>query len=324
MPLSGLIGECVFFFDIYLMIEFPPYLKKGDCIGVVAPAGYMPFENMETCVNTLQDWGYTLRLGATTQSKSSNYFSGTDEERIQDLQEMLDAKDVKAIFCARGGYGISRMIDRLSFKKFRKNPKWIIGFSDITLLQCHIYSKFGISGLHAPMAAAFNDNQSNNPYILSLKNALEGVTAEYQAGVHPFNRNGVAEGALVGGNLTLFTHTVGTPSDVKTRNRILFLEDIGEQLYNVDRMMIQLKRAGKLDKLAGLIIGGFTDSKDTDRPIGMTVEEIIREKIMEYDYPVAFGFPVSHEKENYALKIGGNYKLSVETYDVMLRESGEQ
>jgi muramoyltetrapeptide carboxypeptidase len=305
------------------MIEFPPNLEKGDCIGVVAPAGYMPFENMETCINTLQDWGYTLRLGATTQSRSTNYFSGTDEERIADLQEMMDAKDVKAIFCARGGYGMSRMIDRLSFKKFRKNPKWIIGYSDITLLQCHIYAKYGIASLHAPMAAAFNDNQSGNPYILSLKNALEGIPADYQAAPHAFNRVGKAETELVGGNLTLFTHTLGTPSDVKTRNKILFLEDIGEQLYNVDRMMIQLKRAGKLDKLAGLIVGGFTDSKDTDRTLGMTVEEIIREKIMEYDYPVCFGFPVSHEKENYALRIGGKYKLTIDAYDVKLEESGE-
>lgn len=303
------------------MIKLPPYLKKGDCIGIVAPAGFMPLDKMETCVNTLQDWGYTVRLGATTHSQSSNYFSGTDEERLNDLQEMLDDKEVNAILCARGGYGVSRIIDKLSFKKFKKHPKWIIGFSDITVLEAHIYSKYGIASLHAPMAAAFNDGGFSNVCIQSLKNALEGLPANYECAVHEFNKPGTAEGELVGGNLTLLAHLIGTTSDVKTKSKILFVEDVGEYLYNVDRMFLQLKRSGKLDKLAGLIIGGFTDMKDTERPFGKRVQEIIYDHVKEYHYPICFNFPVSHEKENYALKIGGPYTLHVQSDSVRLEET---
>lgn len=280
----------------------------------------MPLEKMETCINTLQDWGYTVRLGATTNSQSGNYFSGTDEERCADLQEMMDDKSVHAILCARGGYGMSRIIDDISFKKFRKHPKWIIGFSDITVLHSHLYTRFGIASLHAPMAAAFNDGNFNNAYIKSLKNALEGVPAKYEAPVHNYNQAGEAEGSLIGGNLSLLAHLIGTPSDIKTKNKILFLEDIGEYLYNVDRMLIQMKRSGKLDKLAGLIIGGFTDMKDTERPFGKTIYETINEQVKEYNFPVCYDFPVSHNTENYALKIGVNYQLSVQPGAVRLTE----
>ncbi|MGN6164883.1 MAG: S66 peptidase family protein [Flavisolibacter sp.] len=303
------------------MTKLPPYLKKGDCIGIVAPAGFMPLEKIETCVNTLQDWGYTVKLGATTHSQSNNYFSGTDEERLNDLQEMLDDKEVNAIFCARGGYGVSRIIDNLSFKKFKKHPKWIVGFSDITVLEAHVYSKYGIASLHAPMAAAFNDGGFSNIYIQSLKSALEGVPAYYECAVHEFNKPGTAGGEVVGGNLTLLAHLIGTKSDVKTKGKILFIEDIGEYLYNVDRMFLQLKRSGKLDKLAGLIIGGFSDMKDTERPFGKRVQEIIYDHVKEYHYPICFNFPVSHEKENYALKIGGTYTLHVQSDSVRLEET---
>jgi muramoyltetrapeptide carboxypeptidase len=302
------------------MTVFPPYLKNGDCIGIVSPAGYMPTEKMETCLNTLQDWGYTVKMGATTHSQSQNYFSGTDEERLSDLQEMLDDPEVQAILCARGGYGMSRIIDKLSFKKFRKHPKWIIGFSDITVLHAHLYSKYGIASLHAPMAAAFNDEGYRNIYIASLKNALEGKSASYDVKPHILNKAGEAEGVLVGGNLSLLTHLTGSVSEFKTKNRILFLEDIGEYLYNVDRMMIHLKRAGKFNKLAGLIIGGFTDSKDTERPFGKSIDDILSEHVKDLEIPICFGFPVSHEAENYALKIGGSYKLSVNHTGVQLHE----
>jgi len=303
------------------MITIPPYLKKGDRIGVVAPAGFMPFEKMETCVNTLQDWGYNVQLGTTTNSYSDNYFSGTDEQRLHDFQAMLDDKDVHAILCARGGYGVSRIIDRLNFKKFKKHPKWIVGFSDITVLHSHVYTKYGIATLHAPMAAAFNDGGFANPYVESLKNALEGVPANYECVPQPLNKTGEAKGALVGGNLALLAHLIGTPSDIKTKHKILFLEDVGEYLYNIDRMLLQLKRNGKFDKLEGLIIGGFTDMKDTERPFGKPVKEILYEHIKEYDFPICFDFPVSHEKENYALKIGVNYSLNVQHDVVRLEES---
>jgi muramoyltetrapeptide carboxypeptidase len=231
---------------------------------------------------------------------------------------MLDDPEVKAILCARGGYGMSRIIDRLHFKKFKKKPKWLIGFSDITVLHAHIYSNFRIASLHAPMAAAFNEGELNNPYIHSLKEALEGNPAHYQAASHHLNRKGEAKGKLVGGNLALLAHLVGTDSDLDTDNRILFLEDVGEYLYNVDRMMLQLKRSGKLKKLKGLIIGGFTESKDTERPFGKTVYEVLYEHVHHYKYPVCFGFPVSHDKENYALKIGVEYHLHVADEEVSL------
>ncbi|HYO23187.1 MAG TPA: LD-carboxypeptidase, partial [Flavisolibacter sp.] len=279
------------------MTRIPPYLKPGDTIGIVAPAGYMPFQKMQTCIQTLQSWGYKIVTGATTQSKSDNYFSGTDEERLQDLQTMLDDKNIKAILCARGGYGLSRIIDRLNFKKFKKNPKWIIGFSDVTVLHAHVYSRYRIATMHAPMAAAFNEGEYDNPFIASIKSALDGKAAEYLCEGHQFNNPGTARGVLVGGNLSLLAHLVGTPGDTNTKRKILFLEDVGEYLYNIDRMLLQLKRSGKFDKLEGLIIGGFTDCKDTERPFGKAAYEIIYEQVKEYGFPVSFDFPVSHSKE---------------------------
>ncbi|HEY1112583.1 MAG TPA: LD-carboxypeptidase [Chitinophagaceae bacterium] len=302
------------------MTIIPPYLKKGDCVGIVAPAGFMPTEKMQTCIDILEDWGYRVKLGATTHSTSNNYFSGTDDERLRDLQAMLDDPEVNAVLCARGGYGVSRIIDRISFRRFRKHPKWIIGFSDISVLHAHLYANYKIASLHAPMAAAFNDGGFHTPYVQSLKAALDGIPASYECAVHELNNPGTATGVLVGGNLTLLAHLVGTRSDIKTKNKILFLEDIGEYLYNVDRMLLQLKRAGKLDRLAGLVIGGFTENKDTERPFGQSVYQIIYDHVREYDYPVCFNFPVSHEKENYALKVGVEYTLLVRHDKVLLHE----
>jgi len=294
-----------------MRVIIPPYLQKGDTIGIVAPAGFMPIEKMQTCIETFDSWGYNVQLGTTTHSNSQNYFSGTDEERLNDLQQMLDDRNIKAILCARGGYGMSRIIDRISFKKFRKHPKWVIGFSDITVLHSHIFANYKIASLHAPMAAAFNEGEFNNPYILSLKDAIEGKPAHYECAPHAFNKTGEVKGQLVGGNLSLLAHLIGTDSDIRTKNKILFLEDVGEYLYNVDRLLLQLKRSGKFNKLAGMIIGGFTDNKDTERPFGKQVYDIIYEQVNDYDFPICFGFPVSHEKENYALKTGGKYKLTV-------------
>ncbi|MHA4846645.1 S66 peptidase family protein [Flavitalea antarctica] len=302
------------------MIRIPPYLKPGDTIGIVCPAGFMQAEKAATCIQVLKDWGYKVKKGKTLESNSENYFSGTDEERLDDLQSMLDDDEVNAILCARGGYGTSRIIDSLNFRKFRKQPKWIIGFSDVTVLHAHINRKFKIATLHAPMAAAFNDDGYMNEYVQSLKNAMEGRPAVYNHVPHVFNNKGRATGELVGGNLALIVHILGTPSELKTKGKILFLEDIGEQLYSVDRMFVQLKRSGKLDQLAGLILGGFTDMKDTGRPFGKTINELIHDHVKDYEYPVCFGFPVSHDKENYALKIGVSYELKVGKMKVTLAE----
>lgn len=287
---------------------------------MVCPAGYMTREKVETCVNTLKEWGYHVKLGKTIGGASTTYFSGTDEERLNDFQQMLDDDQVNAVLCGRGGYGLGRIIDQIDFKKFKKKPKWIVGYSDITVLHAHLYSNYYISSLHAPMAAAFNDEGYKNEYIASLKNALEGKKVRYQCEPHEFNQKGEAIGELVGGNLSLLAHLTGTDSDIKAKGRILFIEDIGEYSYNVDRMMYQLKRSGKLSKLAGLVIGGFTDMKDTERPFGKTVYELIHDLVKEYDYPICYGFPVSHSNENYALKVGVGYKLKVTKTKVILEE----
>jgi muramoyltetrapeptide carboxypeptidase len=303
------------------MIKTPPYLKKGDTIGIICPAGYMAMEKVAECIRVLQEeWGYKVKIGKTVGGDSATYFSGTDEQRLDDFQQMLDDDEVNALLCARGGYGTGRIIDRINFKKFKKKPKWIIGYSDITVLHAHLYTNYYISSLHAPMAGAFNNAGYINRYIQSLKNALEGKWAKYTCEPNEHNKTGEAIGELVGGNLALLTNIVGTDSDLKTKGRILFIEDIGEYLYNIDRMFYQLKRSGKLSKLAGLIIGGFTDMKDTERPFGKTAYQLIADSIKEYDYPVCFGFPVSHDKENYALKIGAGYKLKVGKSKVLLEE----
>ena len=303
------------------MIKTPPYLNKGDTIGIVCPAGYMAMEKVTECIRVLQDeWGYNVKVGRTVGGDSPNYFSGSDEERLNDFQQMLDDDGVHAVLCARGGYGMGRIIDQVNFKKFKRQPKWIIGYSDITVLHAHLYSNYYISSLHAPMAAAFNDAGYVNRYVQSLKSALDGKWAKYSCEPHELNRTGEAIGELIGGNLALLCNIVGTDSDIKTRGRILFIEDIGEYLYNVDRMFFQLKRSGKLSRIAGLIIGGFTDMKDTDRPFGKSVYELINDVVKEYKYPVCFNFPVSHGKENYALKIGAGYKLKVGKTKVLLEE----
>jgi len=302
------------------MIATPPYLEKDDVIGIVCPSGYMPVEKASECIRVLnEEWGFRTKIGKTLGNEF-NYFSGTDEERLNDFQQMLDDDEVKGILCARGGYSLSRIIDKINFKKFKKQPKWIIGYSDVTVLHSHLYSNHYISSIHAPMAAAFNDAGYINRFVQSLKNALEGKKLKYSCESHEFNKKGEAIGELAGGNLTLLAHLIGTDSDIKTRGRILFLEDIGEYLYNIDRMMYQLKRSGKLSKLAGLIIGGFIDNKDTERPFGQTAYEIIYDAVKEYDYPVCFGFSVGHGKENYALKIGVGYKLKVGKTKIILEE----
>ena len=302
------------------MTKTPPYLKKGDTIAITCPAGYMPKEKAQTCIETIQQWGFEVMVGKTLGSKSKNYFSGNDETRLNELQAMLDDERIKAILCGRGGYGISRIIDQIDFTQFKKNPKWIIGFSDITLLHAHINRNFKIATLHAPMAAAFNNGENKNEFIDSLHKALVGKKAKYACKAHPFNKLGEAKGELIGGNLTLISHLIGTKSDIKTKNKILFIEDIGELIYSTDRMLHQLKRSGKLTNLSGLIVGGFTDVKDTERPFGKKVKELIKDILQDYDYPVCFDFPVGHKKENYALKIGGDFQLKITNTKVLLSE----
>lgn len=306
------------------MIKIPPYLKKGDCIGITCPAGYMVAEKAQTCINTLQSWGFDVMVGKTLGSKSKNYFSGTDEQRRDELQAMLDDENINAILCGRGGYGVGRIIDDLDFTKFKKNPKWIIGFSDITVLHAHLFKIVKVASLHAPMASAFNELQNaslkQNKYIQSFYDAITGKKANYTCRPYSFNKNGTVTAQLVGGNLSLLANLTGTPDDINTKGKILFIEDIGEQIYNVDRMLYQLKRSGKLQHLAGLIVGGFTDMADTERPFGKKVYAVINDIVGLYGYPVCYNFPVSHQKENLALKIGIEYRLTITKNNTRLME----
>ncbi len=298
----------------------PPFLAPGDVIGLVCPAGFMETERTDACQAKLESWGYKVRRGKTIGGSSSNYFSGTDAQRLADLQQMMDDPSVQAILCGRGGYGLSRIIDQLHFKKFIRNPKWILGYSDITLLHSHIYRKFGIVTAHSPMAGAFNDPMSPNEYTGSVADLLAGKKMSYAIPGHVYNRPGTAVGPLTGGNLTLLAHAIGTGSGLKTKGSIVFLEDIGEYLYNIDRMLRQLKRAGKLDKASGMVIGHFTDCKDTERPFGQDAYSIVREVLKDFDFPVCYGFPVGHQVENYALKHGMLSRLQVSPGTVKLTE----
>jgi muramoyltetrapeptide carboxypeptidase len=302
------------------MIKTPPYLEPGNTIGITCPAGYMASGKVTACIHKLQSWGFEVMQGKTVGSDSVNYFSGTDEERLDELQAMLDDKNIHAILFGRGGYGMGRIIDRLDFKKFRKNPKWLIGFSDITILHTHLLSNHSIATIHGPMAGAFNIENGDTRSIDSLHDALSGKKANYKCNPHPLNRNGKVSGKLVGGNLALLAHVIGTDSDFDTKNRIFFIEDIGEYLYNADRMLHQLKRSGKFDKIAGLVIGGFTDMKDTERPFGKTISAIIHDLIAGFDFPVCFDFPVSHSVNNLALKIGLEYQLKITAAHTLLKE----
>ncbi len=302
------------------MIKIPPYLKKGDAIALVCPAGFLSLEKAQTCINTLAAWGFQVKLGKTLGGVQQNYFSGSDAERLADFQTMMDDPNVKAILCGRGGYGVSRIIDGLDFKQFKKHPKWIIGFSDITVLHAHLNTVVKTASIHAPMAGAFNDGGAENEWVQSLKKAIKGQLTNYSCPAHPLNKLGKAYGDIIGGNLSLLVHLIGTASSIKTKGKILFIEDIGEHVYQVDRMMVQLKRAGLLKDLAGLIIGGFTDMEDTTVPFGKSVQQCIAEHLEEYDYPVCFDFPVSHAKENYAIKIGLPHQLQVSNNKTSLKE----
>ena len=298
----------------------PPFLKNGDTIGIVCPAGFMAAEKILPCVNALKSWGFRVQIGKTVGGVSSNYFSGTDAERLEDLQEMLDDENITAILFGRGGYGLSRIIDQISFKKFRKSPKWILGYSDISLLHAYIFANYEIVTAHSAMAGAFQEAGSGDPYLQTIRDLITGEKMKHSCDPHPFNRRGEAEGILMGGNLTLLAHTVGGPADFKTKGLILFMEDIGEYLYNIDRMLHQLRAAGKFNKPAALVIGHFSELKDTERHFGEDAYEIIRNIFSEYSYPVCYGFPVGHVRENVALKCGAGYRLSIGKERVLLEE----
>jgi muramoyltetrapeptide carboxypeptidase len=294
----------------------PKYLRYGDTIGISCPAGNINEKEIQSAVLQMQNWGFKIRTGDTV-GKKDFIFGGTDEERLKDLQQMLDDNAIRAIMCARGGYGSIRILDKIDFVKFAAVPKWIIGFSDITVIHSHLNKNFNIASIHSKMCNSFPDDwskaeQTQIDSILSIKQALTGEKMKYSAPKNLNNRTGIAQGQLVGGNLKTIESLSGSQSDIHTAGKILFVEDTDEYLYSIDRMFWNLKRTGKLSHLKGLIIGGFkTKPDDPGEEFGKTVYEIVLEKIKEYEYPVCFDFPVGHQKENYALKCGLYHRLVV-------------
>ena len=288
----------------------PPHLKKGSIIRIVSPAGKIKEEHVLPAVKWLEEQGYVVKIGKHVFSEHFQ-FSGTDEERIADLQEALNDSECEAIICSRGGYGTVRIIDQLNFNNFREYPKWLVGFSDITVLHCCI-NNYDIPSIHGVMPRYFfDDNNAPSESLASLMQLLSGESTQYEIPSHEFNRNGKVAAEIIGGNLSIITSLQGTSYEADTDGKILFVEDIDEFLYHTDRMMHQLKLSGKLDNLAGLIVGDFTDMKDNESPFGQSVHEIIADAISDCNYPVCFGFPAGHDKKNLALMFGKEYTLTV-------------
>lgn len=263
---------------------------------------------MTDAVKLLESWGLEVVLGDTINA-SYHQFAGDDAFRAKDMQRFIDDDSIKAIIAARGGYGTVRMIDMVDFNRFAQNPKWITGFSDITLLHAHIFANFGTPSIHGQMPMTIPDASKRS--LDTLRKALFGEELSYQLEPNDLNRNGEAEGILIGGNLSLLLSLSGSVSDLDYAGNILFIEDVGEYLYSIDRMLRTLKRAGKLSRLKGLIVGGFTDVKDNDIPFGQTIPEIITDIVREYDYPVCFDFPAGHVADNCSLILGTSLNLSV-------------
>lgn len=299
-------------------MKTPLRIKPGDKIRIVSPAGKVAEKYVLPAIEWLTRQGYKVELGKHVFDTHFQ-FAGTDNDRLEDLQTALDDPETSAIICSRGGYGTVRIIDKIDFSGFRKNPKWLVGFSDITILHAAI-NQLGIATIHGAMPRFFfDDNGVANENLASLMELLTGNQAEYKIDAQPENRTGKCVAEMVGGNLSIIVSLLGTKYEIDTRGKILFIEDIDEYLYHTDRMMHQLKLAGKLDKLAGLLVGDFTDVKDNESPFGKTVHEIIAEAVSEFDYPVCFGFPAGHDKRNLALAFGKNWNLEVSEQETGLR-----
>jgi muramoyltetrapeptide carboxypeptidase len=308
-----------------VIFKKPPYLKNGDTIGITAPAGFITNEELQPAIQVMQAWGYKIQIGDTI-GKRDFTFGGTDNERLNDLQKMMDDPKIKAIMCARGGYGSIRIVDRINWTKFKLKPKWIIGFSDITVLHNHMHNNFQIASIHSKMTNSFPDDWNTaEPIqietIISIHDALSGKKMKYSTTTNSKNRQGIVDGILIGGNLKTIETLSGTASDIKTDGKILFVEDTGEYLYSLDRMFWNLKRTGKLTNLKALIVGGFKiKPDDPGEEFGKAIEEIVLEKIKNYKYPVCFDFPVGHQRNNFALKCGVRHRLSVKENEVILTE----
>lgn len=306
-------------------LRLPPYLQPGDTIGITCPAGFITAKEIQPAIQLIESWGFKIKVGETV-GKRDFTFGGADAERAADLQQMLDDPSLKAILCARGGYGAIHIIDRLDFNGLSAYPKWIIGFSDITVILCHLHRNLNMASIHSKMCNSFPDDWSKaEPVqaasILSIRQALTGEKIQYPILPHPKNRPGIAEGPLAGGNLKTIETLSGTDSDIDTAGKILFVEDTGEYLYSIDRMFWHLERTGKLSSLSGLIVGGFkVKPDDPGDEFGRSLYDIVAERMKPYDYPVCFDFPVGHQKNNFALKVGAPHRLEITGNKVVLED----
>lgn len=294
----------------------PPNLTKSDTVHLISTARKIDASQLAFATQLLNSWGLEVVLGKNLLH-SDHQFSGTDNERAEDLQSAINDPICKAIICFRGGYGTVRILAQVDFKPLLQNPKWIVGYSDVTALHNALH-QLGLASLHATMPVNFESNTA--AALTSLKNTLFGHANQYTFGTHPLNRTGTAKGELIGGNLSMLLSLSGTRYDIDTTNKILVLEDLDEYLYHIDRMMWNLKLGGKLQNLKGLIIGGFTDMHDNTVPFGKTVYEIISEAVQDYDYPVCFDFPFGHIDDNRALILGKKAHLLVDENKVVFEQ----
>ena len=296
----------------------PPYLSSGDKVSVVSTAKRTEAFEIEHALTTLQSWGLQPVVGLNTFNEYG-FLAGTDAERLADLQQMLDDEHIKAIFFTKGGYGTLRIIDAIDWTKFRQHPKWLVGYSDITLLNCHVHN-FGIETLHAVMLQGY---PKSTPEVLeSIHSVLFGESFSYEIPTEPENREVEAvKGVLVGGNLSMLYATIGSDSEIDTDGKILFIEDIDEYLYHYDRMLISLNRSGMLKNLKAVIVGDMIDIKNSTLPFGKTYQEITLE---HFDCPVYFGFPAGHSADNHALVIGREIKVEPAGQTVKFTQDGNR
>ena len=296
----------------------PDYLKAGNRIRIVSPAGKVQEDKVNPAAGLLRQAGFNVVLGKHVFDIHFQ-FAGTDVHRMSDLQEALDDPDCKAVICSRGGYGTIRIAGGLDLTGFHRNPKWLIGFSDITILHT-LLQKYGFCSIHGAMPAFYLKEDEPTESYTELVKILEGKRSIIQVPVHELNRAGTTEGQVTGGNLSILYSLLGTSMEPETEGKILFIEDISEYLYHLDRMMHSLKFSGKLKNLKGLIVGGLTDMKDNLSPFGLSAEEIILNAVKEYHYPVCFNFPAGHTDHNLPLVFGADYLLSVDARKVLCRK----
>tara|TARA_B100001059_G_scaffold47906_1_gene40809 strand:- start:79 stop:1044 length:966 start_codon:yes stop_codon:yes gene_type:complete len=289
----------------------PEHLKSGDTISILAPSGVLNnFDNKITkAINIFKSWGLNVVLGNHIYDKNG-HFAGTDKNREKDFQKALDNKNIKAIWCARGGYGAVRIIDKLNFDNYLKNPKWIIGFSDITVIHNKL-NFLNSESIHAMMITGFEDIGQNNDSLSKLKNVLFGDSLSYSIASNKNNKTGKSEGIIVGGNLTLIQSTIGSKTELKMKDKILFIEEIGEYAYHIDRMLYSLKRAGYFENCRGLIVGQISDVKKNTTDFGRSINELILDVLDEYNFPILFDFPAGHEKTNFPIILGRKVILDV-------------